>query len=206
MKKIILLFAFVVMTTSVIAQQGKSYIEVTGIERFDKPVKKYVVGVVISLALIYESSDTTTTIEMLKEQYFKKLTKVNFDTKKLKEDKFGYLGLGFQKEGFLFMFETASKEECMRILGVNLKGTQVYSKYLIYELNQEVSAEFAEKAIEKAKIKAELIANIAGKKIGDVLELVDSNVSENKEMLYYDNTGEKGYYKVVVKYELLKRE
>ncbi len=203
MKKLALVFVFVALATNLMAQQSKPYIEVTGIARFDKPVKKYAIGIVVSLGLVYESSDSTTTLKMLKDEYFEKLTKANFDTEKLKENKFGYLGIGFKKEGALYMFETTSKEECMKIMSVNLDGTQIYSKYSIYELSQDRATQLAKEAIEKAKAKAVLVANSRGKKIGDILAITDTNSSKERETIYYDYTDEKGHYRVVVRYELL---
>ncbi len=210
MKKLILFIAFITITTMTFAQDNRSYIEVTGVVEFEKLVEKYIAKVIVSKELIYNShtgssTDTlVTTIDALTETYFKKLTAVNFNTKKLNEDRFGYLTTGFRKEGKLFVFETTSKEEYMKLLSVNsLDGTQIYNRYVVYKLTSNIAAKLAKKAIENAKQKAVFVAKSANKKIGDIITISDNNQNESKEVLYYDNLGDKGLYQVVVRFELL---
>ncbi len=209
MKKLILFIAFIAITTMTFAQGNKSYIEVTGVVEFEKSVEKYIAKVIVSKDLIYDShadssTDTlATTIDVLTEKYLKKLTAANFDTKKLKEDRFGYLTAGFRKEGKLFVFETTSKEEYMKLLSVNFDGTQVYNRYAVYKLTQDIATALAKKAIEKAKHKAQLVAKSTNRKIGDIITISDNNRNESKEVLYYDNVDDTGLYQVIVRFELL---
>ncbi len=209
MKKLILSIAFIAITTMTFAQGNKSYIEVTGVAEFEKSVEKYIAKVIVSKELIYDShtgssTDTlATTINTLTEKYFKKLTTTNFDTKKLKEDKFGYLTTGFRKEGKLLVFETASEKEYMKLLSVNLDGTQIYNRYAVYKLTTNTATELAKKAIENAKQKAQLVAKSTNRKIGEIITISDNNQNKSKEVLYYDNLGDTGLYQVIVRFELL---
>ena len=209
MKKLILFIAFIAITTMTFAQDNRSYIEVTGIVEFEKPVKKYIAKVIVAKELIYDSHEgsstetSATTIDALTDKYFKKLTAVNFDTKKLNEDKFGYLTTGFRKEGKLFIFETTSVKEYVKLLSVNLDGIQIYNRYAVYKLSTNAATEIAKQAIENAKQKAKLVANSSNKKIGDIIVISDNNQNESKEVLYYDNLDDKGLYQVIVRFELL---
>ncbi len=121
----------------------------------------------------------------------------------MNEDRFGYLTTGFRKEGKLFVFETTSEKEYMKLLSVNLDGTQIYNRYVVYKLTSNIATKLAKKAIENAKQKAGLVAKSTNKKIGDIITISDNNQNKNKEVLYYDNLGDKGLYQVIVRFELL---
>jgi len=201
MKKLILLIAFLAISVTTFAQQDKSYIEATGVTKYKRTVEKYIAKTIISKDLDYNNNCET--IAELKSNYFKKLMTANFDTSKLKEDKMGYLTFGYKKEGMLLVLETSSKEEFMNFIIVNATGTQVYTRDAVYKLSSQEVADLAKAAIENARQKAEKTAGSTGKKIGNILMITDHIQNETKEVLYYDNLGDKGLYQVIVRFELL---
>jgi len=210
MKNLFLSIVAIMFVMTTYAQISKSYIEVTGIAQFEKPVQKYVAKLAVSEDIIYDRHNESAgdslalTVDVLIDTYFKKLAAANFDPKKLVEDPFGYLTIGFRKEGKLFTFETTSKEEYKKVLSVSLDGTQIYSKYLVYKLSTNTEIELSKRAIENAKQKAEIITKSTNKKIGDIITISDNNNrNEIKEVLYFDNLDEKGLYDVTVRFELL---
>jgi len=201
MKKLVLYIALIAISITANAQQNKSYIEVTGIVEYDKTVDKYIVKTIISQDLDYNNNCEN--IEELKSNYFKKLSSVNFDASKLKEDSLGYLTFGYKKEGTLLILETKSKDEFMKFLTVSSTGMQIYNRDVIYKLSSQDATNLAKETIENARRKAEKVAGSVNKKIGDILTIIDHNENKTKETLYYDSLNDKGIYRTSVRFELL---
>jgi len=200
MKKLALLIAFLAVTITVSAQQQKSFIEVTGVTAYKRTVEKYIVSVILSKDVLY--NDELETYEGMKKKFLDKVKASQVAISKLREDEFLYLTTGYRKQGIVFVFETASKDELIRFMRIKSLGATMHNRNVVFK--QTDIAILSKKAIENARQNAEKIAKNTGQSVGEIIALVDDNTIEIKEAIYDDNTESEIYYKLGVRFELLK--
>ncbi len=201
-KTVTLLITFLLLTVGASAQQNNRYIQVLGNSTYQKNIQQYKVDIIMSLDY---ANGMYSTLEEIKEDYFKKLEKIGISQLQLKEDRYKYALLGYSGQGTAYSLKTSSKEIFEKFLFLKQTGVQVHTRFIDYSLGQEV-AEITNKAIENARQKAEKIAEKMHKKIGKILVVNDSNnlnqINRNEALNYYDYTNEY-YYSVTVRFELL---
>jgi len=200
MKKLLLLILLITAVRPMQSQHiQKQYIEVTGSVKYQRNVEKYIAKMVISPGISYDTSDD---LKTLKERFFQKLKKAGIAKNKLTENKFGYAVLGYKKKGTMYVFETVSKEDFITFLNINASGTIINSKYFTIDKRQDIS-KIAEKTIENANVKAAILAAGVHKKLGEIIAIIDKNVTEINYNLYNDNNNFFQNYEVRLRYELL---
>ena len=201
-KTVTLLITFLLLTVGASAQQNNRYIQVLGNTTYQKNIQQYKVDIIMSLDY---ANGMYSTLEEIKEHYFKKLEKIGISQSQLKEDSYKYALLGYSGQGTAYRLKTSSKEIFEKFLFLKQTGVQVHTRFIDYSLDQKV-AEITNKAIENARQKVEKIAEKMHKKIGKILVVNDSNnlnqINRNEALNYYDYIN-KYYYSVTVRFELL---
>ncbi len=201
MKKLIASITFILIGMSIIAQTNPNHITVNGVHKYSiEP--EYKAKMTVSMANVYYDQQTTSLSE-IKSSYLDKLAKVGINSDRLKEDDLYYAMMGYDKEGTIVEFSTGSVEEMKKFLLVKSMGVTKTDAVLEAKLTEAEMAEYAKKAYDQAKRKAEGIAVKIGRKIGKAISINDSNSNKINESLYYgSNFQEKDYY-IAVSFELL---
>ncbi len=201
MKKFVLSIVFMLMGLSMIAQSNPNFIAVNGTYKY-AITPKYKAKMTVSMANVYYDQQTTSLLE-IKSSYLDKLAKVGIRSDRLKQDDLYYAMMGYDKEGTIVEFSTESVEEMKKFLLVKSIGVTKTDAIMEAQLSEAEMAEYAKKAYDQAKRKAEGIAAKIGRKIGKAVSINDSNSNKINESLYYgSNFKEKDYY-IAVSFELL---
>lgn len=180
----IFLFATIILTAQNSSHNHQNYIEVSGTTQYDITVKYYEASVVLSQDLVY--SGPSMDLETIKKTYYDNLSKVDVDINSITENTLGYLVLGYQKDGTLLNYRTASREEYIKFLSVKSLGIQVSQRNIKLVLTDAEMANLSKKAIDDARVKAKGIAKNLGKSVGEVISISDYNTDENLQSLYSD--------------------
>ncbi len=204
MKKTIYLFIFFLIPFLGKAQEKKT-IKVPG--RAIHIDKELTFKSTVSLNATYSSySSDAISLKEMKSRYDDALKQNGLSLADLKEDPSGYIYLGQDKAGTLYNFKTTSVEKFNRFLKSKSFSLQfITNGYSIVISKNEAQIVIA-KAIENAKEQAKIIAEIANKKLGDILKVEDNNlinVEIKNQPIYYNlNIGEY-VYDVSVIFELI---
>jgi len=160
----------------------------------------------VSLSATYSSypSEVISLVQM-KSKYNEDLKKNGLSITDLREDKIGYLYMGSDKEGTIYHFETPSLDKFNSFLASKSFGVyRLVSGYSIVISEDEASLA-ASKAIKNAKEKAQTIAKLANKELGDIVHIEDNNLVNIKlknQPLYYDSDVGQYIYYINVTFEL----
>ncbi|PIB38485.1 SIMPL domain-containing protein [Maribacter sp. 4G9] len=201
MKKSLLLLFFLCFLNTLFAQENPNTINTNGTYEYDF-APTYTSSMIISLNNVYYDAQTVS-LEELKKTYLDKLRQAGLDTSKLKEDPLSYALMGYEKDGIILTYTTDSLEEIQNFLLVMSMGVSRSETSMKARLTDSQMADYAHKAYENAKQKAEAIAKKIGRSVGKVIYISDGNNEEINESLYYGNAVKKRTYYLNASFELL---
>ena len=205
MKKLSILCVALMITVSTHAQDNiPSTIEVLSTIYF-KPGFTYSVQVIISRDFMYDYYSQTKSLASVQEEYFQQITSLGMDIEAFKEDKIGYLTLGYTKEGTMFTFSTNSSKTLEKVLSVATPGCRVTRSMVSASVFPEKVRELAAAVIEKTRKKATMIAETQNRKLGKILKIVDHEPDRVTNLSMLPDFYEEGQYpySVTVTFELL---
>ncbi|EJL68501.1 SIMPL domain-containing protein [Chryseobacterium populi] len=198
---IIFLFSFAA-TCNVFGQNiEKPFIEVRGIAKIEKPIKSYILDIVITEDLSYAEEKRTT--EQVKKAFLDKVKAAGFDVSRFKEDQLAYALTQYGAGGTSYSFETTKPAEIIALnqLMVDKTGTtSIITRRITYmpvkDFSRIIAAAFA-----NGKERAEKVAAILGKRLGPLQTVIDySTVDEEEEDTVYYRPDEERYYYLSLKY------
>jgi len=203
MKNLFLSFAFALTTLGLFAQSNQNTISVGGVHKYSI-APEYKANMVISMSNVYYDAETMT-YSTIKSGYLDKLAKVGISSDRLTENELQYLLTGYDKEGTVFTFVTTSLEEMNKFLKVKSVGVTKSDTNLVVEMTDEQMANYAQKAYENAKKKADALAKKIGRTIGKATSISDSNSNKIYDSMYYGygNSFDSKEYHISVSFELL---
>ncbi|RRQ47860.1 SIMPL domain-containing protein [Maribacter algicola] len=201
MKKSLLLLFFLCFLNTLFAQESPNTINTNGTYEYDF-APTYTSSMIVSLNNVYYDAQTVS-LEELKKTYKDKLGQAGLDTSKLKEDPLSYALMGYEKDGIILTYTTDSLEEMQNFLLVKSMGVSRSETSMKARLTDSQMADYAHKAYENAKQKAEAIAKKIGRSVGKVIYISDGNNEEINESLYYGNAIKKRTYYLNASFELL---
>lgn len=201
MKKSLLLLFFLCFLNILFAQESPNTINTNGTYEYDF-APTYTSSMIVSLNNVYYDAQTVS-LEELKKTYLDKLRQAGLDTSKLKEDPLSYALMGYEKDGIILTYTTDSLEEMQNFLLVKSMGVSRSETSMKARLTDSQMADYAHKAYENAKQKAEAIAKKIGRSVGKVIYISDGNNEEINESLYYGNAIKKRTYYLNASFELL---
>ncbi|WP_299123392.1 SIMPL domain-containing protein [uncultured Winogradskyella sp.] len=128
----------------------------------------YKTDVTLSLENNYYAENPCTTLEELKEKYFKEVKNRGVDITKFVQDDMAYSATGYRNDGTTLHFETKDKEEMLSV--VQIKMAQVMPSYVQVKniISKDEVKKLAKEAIEEARKNAELLAEVSGEKIDKI--------------------------------------
>ncbi|WP_165747759.1 SIMPL domain-containing protein [Cellulophaga sp. Z1A5H] len=201
MKKYIIQTFILLSTMTAMAQTASPNISIEGSTTHTiKPI--FNARMILSLNNVYYDAPGMTFPE-LKESYLATLKKQGIDLKALKEDKFAYELLRYEKEGTYFEFKTTSIETLEKFISIKALGVSQSDSNFEYSLTDDEVATYAKEAYYNAKAKAEAIAKKIDRKVGKAIYIHDNNPNKMSESLYYGAEFSKRDYQISVSFELL---
>ncbi len=197
LKNILFAGVFLLISHNIIAQSQS--IQVFGSAPYTRTVEKYTAEIILSNAN-YDYGNYKSLSDIKKE--FAQFLKDNeFNDALFIEDPALFFLIDGYAEGTLYRFETTNKEEFIKLSQLyKIRNARINSKKLIYKPVAD-GGELAKKALEDARRKATVTAGIAGKKLGQLLDITDNN-SLNAEGYSYYGYETKEEYIVTVKFGL----
>lgn len=201
MKNLVFSLTMLLITVGVFAQKAQNNISVNGHHKYTV-APEYSSKMIVSLNNVYYDAQTTSLSE-IKSSYLDRLAKIGIDSNRLEEDPLHYLMLGYEKEGVIIEFKTNSLDEMQKFLSIKSMGVTRADSTLKAEITDSQMAEYAKKAFDDAKKKAQNIADKIGRKIGQAIYISDTNYKKISEAIYYGNTNQERDYYISVSFELL---
>lgn len=203
MKNLFLSFAFALTSMGLFAQDHQNTITVGGVHKYSIS-PEFKANMVISMSNVYYDAETMT-FSTIKSGYLDKLAKVGISSDRLTENEMQYLLTGYDKEGTVLTFVTKSLDEMNKFLKVKSTGVTKSDTNLIVEMTDAQMADYAQKAYENAKNKAEALAKKIGRTIGKATSISDSNSNKIYDSMFYGygNSFESKDYHISVSFELL---
>ncbi|AWX44617.1 hypothetical protein HME9304_01620 [Flagellimonas maritima] len=160
----------------------------------------------VTLSSAYSSLPSETfTLSQMKEKYDAALKSNGISLAQLKEDKFAYESLGYDKEGTIYEFETSTLEDFRKFMKSKSFGVQRLQFDQVITLDEEEIASLSKKAFENAKKKAEAMTKNIELDLGKVISIDDNRNYLDEEIirgLYYDKPLGHFQYEVVVTFAL----
>lgn len=201
MKKTIILLLSLCFFNSLLGQETQNTINTNGTYEYDF-APTYTSSMIVSLNNVYYDTQIVS-LDELKKTYTDKLKQAGLDTSKLKEDSLSYALMGYEKDGTILTYTTDSLEEMQNFLEVRSMGVSRSETSMKATLTDGQMADYAQKAYENAKQRAEAIAKKIGRSVGKVVYISDGNNPEINESLYYGNAVKKRTYYLNASFELL---
>ena len=201
MKKTIILLLSLCFFNSLLGQETQNTINTNGTYEYDF-APTYTSSMIVSLNNVYYDTQIVS-LDELKKTYTDKLKQAGLDTSKLKEDTLSYALMGYEKDGTILTYTTDSLEEMQNFLEVRSMGVSRSETSMKATLTDGQMADYAQKAYENAKQRAEAIAKKIGRSVGKVVYISDGNNPEINESLYYGNAVKKRTYYLNASFELL---
>ncbi|QCX39072.1 DUF541 domain-containing protein [Aureibaculum algae] len=208
MKNLIVHIIFLATTMLTFAQENIPYIEVSGIVNTEMTTERYVLNIEITDFIKYDNLPENVNKQVVKflktkENYFKKLKDVGIDTEKFIENPIIYRAYDKDKEGATYIYETTSEKEYIKLVNIKSEGVDIISRTIIFKMSDEQRAKNLMKALENAKHKAQVIASNSGRKIGEIIMIIDHNRNTIKETLYYLNPDRENQYYITVRFKII---
>jgi len=203
MKNLILSLSFIFISMSLFAQNAQNTISVSGVHKYSIS-PEYKANMILSMSNVYYDVENMT-FSSIKSGYLDKLAKIGISSDRLSENELQYLLSGYDKEGTVLTFTTNSLDEMNKFLKVRSAGVTKSDTNLIVELSDAQMADYALKAYENAKKKAEALANKIGRSVGKATSISDSNSNKIYDSMYYGygNSMNTKEYHLSVSFELL---
>ncbi len=169
---IVLLCSF--WSTAQLQNLEKNTVSVSGRTPVERTTALYRAKVSLNMEQLYYSDPTCKSLDELKDKYFKELKIHGIDPSEFKEKKMDYLAYGYQREGTVLELETSSEEKIKSLAKVKMTGVSVQYQFkgVITKENRDA---LLKTALENAKQNAARICKVAGKKLGDIVSISDTN-------------------------------
>ena len=160
----------------------------------------YKTKVILSMDNNYYADVPCTTLKELQEKYFGELKKQSLDISKFVEDELAYSTMGYRTNGIVYRFETKSKDDIVKVLG--LKMSQVQTSYVKVKslLTQGEIKTLTKAALKDARQNAEMVADVSGEKLGNIYS-ISGNYGLNED--WSALTSDEDYFRLTVVYTLL---
>jgi len=160
----------------------------------------YKTKVILSMDNNYYADVPCTTLKELQEKYFGELKKQSLDISKFVEDELAYSTMGYRTNGIVYRFETKSKDDIVKVLG--LKMSQVQTSYVKVKslLTQGEIKTLTKAALKDARQNAEMVADVSGEKLGNIYS-ISGNYGPNEDWTAL--TSDEDYFRLTVVYTLL---
>lgn len=158
------------------AQEQSTLIEVNARVVYIDPSPEY--KATVSISSTYSSlPQEMVTLDKLKKQYDEALIDVGIPWSDLKDHphEFGYESMGYNNAGVLYEYRTNSVEKMKDFLKVKTLGVQHLDYVAIISIDEKEAKDLSQKAIEKARSSASIIAKSMGKELGEIRKIADSN-------------------------------
>ena len=178
----------------------KNTISVSSDVQYKKEVKAYRVKLILGLDQMGYGNNECNTLDELKKKYFDKLKEKGIDPTKLEEKKIEYLSMYYQREGTVYYYVATTEDEVAKVLSAKINGLTNNGLEYKSKMDDDVYNSLVDKALKKAKAKANKIAKIANKKVGEITTISD-NSYVNDDWVYYSPKDE--YFRINVVFELL---
>ncbi|MEE9439192.1 MAG: SIMPL domain-containing protein [Saprospiraceae bacterium] len=144
-------------------------------------------------------------IDSVIEEVFSEMTRLNIDKKEVKQDFLKGVKQNNYNKSLTnhYTIELKDEKELIAFSQILVEGYKLTKfDYLYPSKNEDLSTKLALESIDDAKIKATVLANHAGKKVGNIINIEDAN--KNVKNRNSSNKKEKTYsYSIIVTYELL---
>ncbi|MBZ4191959.1 SIMPL domain-containing protein [Niabella beijingensis] len=195
MRQIFLLLSAVLITSFAGAQASKAYIEVRGMAKVPRTVKSYILDILISEDL---STGEANSYDSIKNAFFTAAKAAGYKEDRFREDQLGYALLQYPGKGSMYHFETSNEADIIklhRLAGERGSAVSIASRRIRYEpvtdMDRIYTAAFAD-----GKQRAEKIAKTMGKKLGQLIAVVDYSAApmDTEETSYYKQTDDTYYY------------
>ena len=182
------------------AQVMENTIEVRGTTTYERQIDSYIADITVSRDLVYDYYNDKPSLDEIKKALFDKMAAVGLDKNKFVEDKVAYSKLGYQGEGTVYKFETSSEDEFSKIQELYTVRGVNYNKMNVTYKDEENNESLLREAFDNAKKKAQLLASLMNKNLGDAIHINDYNldsVAPYPDSYYYD-TQKKSSYTIAV--------
>tara|TARA_R110002072_G_scaffold62303_3_gene156112 strand:- start:16422 stop:17033 length:612 start_codon:yes stop_codon:yes gene_type:complete len=203
MKVITLLLLIFVSITSA---QNKVFdmpsINVSGSSFYEIKPESYKLNFTLSIKDTQYAGIKFDNIEEMKQEFLKKLQKENIKPEKITENKLDYNLIGNKDPGSTFEIIVSNQKTFEDLMAFVFPGTYINNiQFKVTFLGKSYDQIISE-ALSNAKQKASQIANLAGKKVGNILSIQAYHLPKEHEWSYYniDKT-----YTINVSYELLEK-
>ncbi|MBS9461181.1 hypothetical protein KIM67_02070 [Flagellimonas sp. 389] len=160
----------------------------------------------VTLSAAYSSLPSEAiTLTQMREKYDAVLKNNGLSLAQLKEDKFAYEALGYDKEGTIYEFETTSLEAFRKFMKSKSFGIQRLQFDQNITLDAEEIALLSKTAFANAKEKANAIVQGMGMNLGKIISVEDNRNYLDEEIprgLYYDKPIGHYQYEIMVTFAL----
>lgn len=160
----------------------------------------YKTNITLSLENNYYADNPCGTIEELEEKYFTELKKQHIDKSKFVKDELAYAGTGYRKNRTMYRFETPSKDEILKVVGIKMGQVQTSYVQVKTLLDQDEIKALTKMALKDARNNANMVAEITGEKLGKIY-----SISGNYGAYEYWRTpsSDEDYFRLTVVYTLI---
>lgn len=178
-----LFFAFMVKAQT---KDSRKTVSASGNALIERVTTNYKVKATLNMEQLYYSDPQCRSLEEFKEKYFASLKEQGFDPGSFEEKKMEFLALGYQKEGTVLQYESASKEEVEKLLSVKMTGVTVQYQFksILDPAKKDI---LLKKALANAKSNAMKLCEISGTTLGDVISISESSPKTNMWNSYYND-------------------
>lgn len=192
----ILLFTAFIAT----AQTNNRYIEVVGQTTYKRDVKHYEATIRINNTNTY-GNERQLTLEERKALFFEKVNKLGLNKNQVRIADTDENATSKTTEHVDYVIETNDEHEIEKIISLGKIDSWSYKlqEKVVYRPLADKS-DIIGKALADAKKNAEVIAEVIGKKIGEVLVISDYNYEDRPGSAYY--TKEERTYRIAVHFAI----
>ena len=192
-------------TVPLIAQEHKNTITVVGETETIVDDDSYIVLIALQQVLVYEGQGEVevTSLDEVKKNYIKKLEASGIEFSQFTRNTYYEFAMSYSQNraSEYYHFKTSNKEDVRKLsklksAGMSVVNTEVEAK----KLTNEQLVDLSIKAIDNAKEKANALAKELNKTIGEIVSIVDQNVSTQYIQSYGTSTSQ--IHVVSVSFEL----
>lgn len=183
------------------AQTNDRYIEAAGQTTYHKEIQHYEATIRISNSRTYDE-EAQSVLEDRKVLFFKKVEDLGLNKNQIRmADTDGNDTWKATKQGVDYVIETTDDEEIEKILSLGKIDSWSYKlrEKVVYKPTANKS-KIIDRALKDAKKNAEVIADVIGKKIAEVLVISDYNYEDTLDSAYY--TKEERTYRIVARFAI----
>ncbi|MFD2585362.1 SIMPL domain-containing protein [Croceitalea marina] len=194
---IVLLCSF--WCTAQLQSAEKNTVSVSGRTPVERTTALYRARVSLNMEQLYYSDPTCKSLDELKDKYFKELKIHGLDSNEFTEKQMDFLAYGYQRDGTILELETDSEEKIKSLAKVKMTGVSVQYQFKGV-ITKEKKEALLETALENAKQNAAGVCKVAGKKLGDIVSISDTN-TQMELWNSYGNTYQE-YITIYVTYKM----